>query len=599
MQKVQKGTHPDPLRLGSGQASTPTPFDWAQDRLRQAQGLRSARPGILSVAQAKSKEAAGWVLLFFRCRRAAATAIGAAVVTLMSVGGFALTSDHIHLVHQRDTLKAATDAASFATTRHWQQALRHLTDDDQIKAALLPMARRYILANIPENRRGQAESTLQVQLTLHHGTSMVDVNAAADLSDGLFFSGWMFNDDTPEIPTTMRVETRTERIESESGVIEVALALDVTGSMTRTISGRSSRSSGEDSRMTIVKRAAQDLIDILTATGSSVAIGVVPWDFRVRLDATTRTRWEDNSYAQYPTQRYYQNPYKASTQGEWQTLPATRPEAWNGCLDQRAISGDNPPGLSAALPATTPFYMAFYTPMLSLYNNRPSNNRSDHRVVAYECHGDDPHDTSQQETCYSDAAYWSNRSPQFECRTVSTSSYYTPAIMPLTTDIATVKSKIQGLQAKGKATNSTLGVAWGHRLLASSWRTVWGDDATHPVDQAEGVQKALVLLTDGEDNYPDTPGNVGAGSFSQGRKVIAARLNQACTATKNAGIKVFTIAAMQESRVGELGDALTACSSQADDPNGNYVFINNATSEDLEGAFRQIARQLVRFRRIY
>ena len=37
--------------------------------------------------------------------------------------------------------------------------------------------------------------------------------------------------------------------------------------------------------MTIVKRAAQDLTDILTASGSSVAIGVVPWDYRIRLDA--------------------------------------------------------------------------------------------------------------------------------------------------------------------------------------------------------------------------------------------------------------------------------------------------------------------------
>ena len=373
----------------------------------------------------------------------------------------------------------------------------------------------------------------------------------------------------------MRVETRTERTESGSGIIEVALALDVTGSMRQTISGQSGQwAQGEDSRMTIVKRAAQDLIDILTATGSPVAIGVVPWDFRVRLDAAMRTRWEDNSYAHYPTRRYYQNPYKASTQGEWQTLPATKPEAWSGCLDQRAISGDNPPGLSAALPATTPsatesFVMAFYTPMFSLYNNRPSNNRSDHRTVAYECHGDDPHDSSQQDICYSDATYWSHRSPQYECRTVSTSSYYTPAIMPLTTDIAAVKNKIQSLQTKGMATNSTLGVAWGHRLLASSWRTVWGAATTHPVDQAEGVQKALVLLTDGEDNYPDTAGNVGADGFSEGKKVIADRRNQACTAAKNAGIKVFTIAAMKESRVGDLGDALTKCSSQADDPDGN------------------------------
>ena len=107
--------------------------------------------------------------------------------------------------------------------------------------------------------------------------------------------------------------------------------------------------------MTIVKRAAQDLTDILTATGSSVAIGVVPWDFRVRLDATMRTRWEDNSWTHYPTQRYYQNPYKASTQGEWQTnFPPPGPKPGMAVSTSAAISGDNPPGLSAALPATTP-----------------------------------------------------------------------------------------------------------------------------------------------------------------------------------------------------------------------------------------------------
>ena len=55
---------------------------------------------------------------FVRCRRAAATALTAAVFTLMSVAGIALTSDHTHLVYQRDTLKAATDAACLAATRH-------------------------------------------------------------------------------------------------------------------------------------------------------------------------------------------------------------------------------------------------------------------------------------------------------------------------------------------------------------------------------------------------------------------------------------------------------------------------------------------------
>ena len=41
------------------------------------------------------------------------------------------------------------------------------------------------------------------------------------------------------------------------------------------------------------------------------------------------------------------------------------------------------------------------------------------------------------------------------------------------------------------------------RMLAPSWRTVWGDDA-HPVEPAETVTKALVLLTDGQNGaYSD------------------------------------------------------------------------------------------------
>ena len=50
-----------------------------------------------------------------------------------------------------------------------------------------------------------------------------------------------------------------------------------------------------------------------------------------------------------------------------------------------------------------------------------------------------------------------------------------------------------------------LGVTWARRMLAPSWRVVWGDE-THPVDPDEpGVVKALVLLTDGENWAGDRP----------------------------------------------------------------------------------------------
>ena len=74
--------------------------------------------------------------------------------------------------------------------------------------------------------------------------------------------------------------------------------------------------------------------------------------------------------------------------------------------------------------------------------------------------------------------------------------------MPLTTDINKINRKISNLSTGGSATYSTLGVVWGHRLLAPTWRTIWGD-AVHPVDTAPNVRKVLVLLTDGDDNHLD------------------------------------------------------------------------------------------------
>ena len=503
-------------------------------------------------------------------------------MTLMSIGGFALTSDHTHLVYQRDTLKAATDAASIAASRHWQQALGHLTDDDQIKAALRPIAERYILANIPGSRRGDAKATLQIALVLHHGAGMVDVGATADLSGGVIFMHWMLDEGTAEALKITEVETRTERIEAAGGITEVVLAIDNTGSMSGTLSGQGSG----DSRMTIVKRAAQDLVNTLVATGSPVAVGVVPWHYRVQFDQQTRTRWEDKSWAQYPTRRYYPNPHWGSwgdigrntnvgwypdphlvtAAGEWHDLP-DKPEAWRGCVDQRRMSGVDPPGVSTVLPEVEPFTMGFYSPTVGY--PRDSS-------ISFQCQ-------NGLTKCFDDPSHEKYDSwPQFNCDLAT--------IMPLTplttdTDTDTVKGKIASLTSGGSATYSTLGVVWGHRLLAPTWRDIWGD-ATHPMDQAEGVQKALVLLTDGDDNHLD-------------RDIVTEHRDNACTAAKNAGIRVFTIAAMDPSRVGELANDLELCSSQADDPGGKYVFVNNTTPEDLQGAFQQIAQQLSRFRRVY
>ena len=527
-------------------------------------------------------QAAGWVVPFVRCRRAAATALTAAVMTLMSVAGIALTSDHTHLVYQRDILKAGTDAATLATTRHLRTLGQNLSDED-VKAALLPIAQRYILANIPESRRERAAETLTMTLVSDRTAGTVDITAEADLG-GIIFGSWMYGNMVQGI----QVGSGTERIES---ITEVALAIDVTHSMNTLLS--ESRS-----RIEAVKTAAQDLVTALTQDGTA-AIGLVPWDYRVRLDLTTRTRWEDRGWAHYPAQRYYPlptyearppynrawypDPYRVESSGETHPLPS-KPEVWRGCVDQRNTSGPNPPGLSVALPTTEDplrFPMKMYSPV---YHKMDSDTNTS--AISFECAD------QYQNHCYSDSSHANYQLPQFSCPETL------PTISPLTTDSSEILEQIKNLQptsdkyaGNSPATYSALGVIWGHRLLAPTWRTIWGENAVHPIDPAtldqtqypEGVLKVLVLLTDGEDSHLSA-------------SVQENHFDTACTAAKNAGIKVFVVAAMRANET--LEDRLEQCSSQADDPTGTYVFVNNTTPEALRSAFQQIAQQFVRFRRV-
>ncbi len=83
-------------------------------------------------------------------------------------------------------------------------------------------------------------------------------------------------------------------------------------------------------------------------------------------------------------------------------------------------------------------------------------------------------------------------------------------------------------------------------MLDPAWRGVWGDPV-HPMDRTADVRKAIVLLTDGEDNHVSDAWR---------------HRRTGCTAAKDAGITVFTIAAMHPNHVGtRLAEELRKCSS--------------------------------------
>ena len=105
------------------------------------------------------------------------------------------------------------------------------------------------------------------------------------------------------------------------------------------------------------------------------------------------------------------------------------------------------------------------------------------------------------------------------------------------------------------------------------------------MDRTNGVQKVLVLLTDGQDNS---------------RRNAFRHRQAGCTAAKNAGVIVFTIAAMHPDNVGtSFAEELRTCSSATEDPDGTYVLVNNSTPERLREAFSDIVRQMVRLRRTH
>ena len=568
----------------------------------------------------------GWVVPFVRSRRAAATALTAAVMTLMSVAGFAFTSDHTHLVYQRDILKAGTDAATLATTRHLWTLDENLSTE-AVKTALMPIAERYILANIPESRRERATETLTITLVPNRAAGTVDITAQADLG-GIIFGSWMYGNmvqstrvgSLSELELADETTTSTTTPDTPSTpptpITELVLAIDSTGSMGQTVSGVDSgwackeklRQAGmpcdahwevcmeraeeagipcDESRMTIVKRAATQLVDTITAdTSRTVAVGLVPWHYRVKFDQATRTRWEDHSWAQYPTRRYYPNPHWRSWEkiprssnrgwfpdphlvtaaGEWHDVPAKGNKTWKGCVDQRRMSGTNPPGISAALPTVESFPMGFYSPAVAYPEDMP---------ISLQCDEEDPisnRPSGKKDECFTGTGHAAiyKQTPQFNCSIRE--------IVPLTTAIEDIRQKIDTLSDSGSATYSTLGVVWGHRLLAPAWRTIW-NDAVHPVNAASHVRKVLVLLTDGDDNHLAS-------------SIVRKHRSDACTAAKDAGIEIITVFAGDPSR--GLKDELEKCASpvgeDADEDATNSF--TGTTQEELEGAFETIGQRL-------
>ena len=556
-------------------------------------------------------------ILRFLCEtRAAATAMASVAVVVITVGASALVTDHKWLVDQRDVLKTAADAAGIAATLEMTRIInaQPTISDADLKAALEPVAQRYVelnLRHLSRERYAQAIATLVVEITPQRLQRTVDVSAEADLGGTILAHHVPMFESAAESQQIRAVSM----VESVTNPIEVVLAIDVSTSMDTLIDGRQacaycvsqqfldwfgsidSSLDPENRRIAIVKRAAAQLVGILGPSAEDrVAIGVVPWHTQVRLDSDAISEWTRQGWAKYPTRRVYGEPYVCNGTDCTppapieQTLASAAPEDWKGCLDTHRTGSV---GTRASVPDSSEFFTA------------PSSNAfaqgffTASQGAAYECLTPPLPADLNWFVCYHGRKYnrWNSNDadpddPQRECWDG------TPEILPLSTDAQTIVDAVDALAPIGNRTYSALGVLWGQSLLEHSWKDVWGDAGdVHPVDPAvresEGLRKAIVLLTDGEDTY------CGFGNEACEDSEVGISRTDACTAAKEAGTEIFVIAAMHPDRVSDaLGDSLRACSSESEESDVRYAFLNNSTPEDLIATFAEIANQLRTVRRI-
>ena len=361
-----------------------------------------------------------------------------------------------------------------------------------------------------------------------------------------------------------------------------------------------------DSRMEIVKRAALDLLDVLgaaaanTGDNAQLAIGVVPWHHMVRLGATARTKWKDSDWATFPTEHDYPHPPDgkgpaAPAHPVRQTLPAqgalgSRCRAWQGCLESRASGvarprSRRPTRSSCGFFSPVPSYSApsWYV-SFGCQNYRDGEaRRNGWRSAACYDWSRMTHQTDYNK-CYGGRAYSGSGGPDQD--PTAGRLFGDGRDPPPHHGARGGEDGGAGTRPALGATNSSLAVTWAERLLTPEWRETWGGE-THPMAPRGGTDAEegwLVLLTDGEDNHPDT----GAAD---------ARRSAACNRDQGRGGAGVHDRGDAPERA--LGGQLRACSSQSDDPGGTYAFVNNATREKLAQAFREIGRQLVVMRRVY
>jgi Flp pilus assembly protein TadG len=413
---------------------------------------------------------------------------------------------------------------------------------------------RFFFANIPADFMGATVHPPAIEVSANSETITLVANA--------------------ELPSTftrvlgleeMNVQARTVVRRANRG-LELILSLDSTGSMEA------------DNKIGKLKSAANNLLDILYGendTAEKLYVGVVPYTTAVNI-GPARTAWLTG--------------YNPS---------AYNNVSWRGCVEARPYPYEE--NQADVTPSAQPFAPYFYE---TTYNKSWYYN-------GYRVSNSYTSDNSW--TAGTASSSHTGKGPNKYCQLASRAQ-----ILPLQDSKSKAKAAIDAMDADSVGTLTNVGLSWAWRMLSTTWRGLWGGDTpvTMPLDyNTPGMDKALILLTDGLTNMPAGGGQSGCrsgpgpcpfpygaytafGRLSEGRlgtvkkseadEVLNTRILETCTAIKAQNVKVYTI-------VLDTADTMVQ-NLFRDCATGPEYYYNSPTANDLAGVFQKIALQLSQLR---
>ncbi len=434
-----------------------------------------------------------------RWNRRGNIAIITALMAIPMVGMVGIATDGTRAWLLRSRLLTALDAAALAGARNIN--LPPAQRDNEVRSMFWTNYRPLGLPALsPPPGAGQPTIGYLDAVTTLDEPAVVDANTLRVSA-------------TARLPTTFsRVLGIDELTVRGSAVVrradlgmEVALVLDVTGSMDTNCTTPSNRTTADcgvtpvprapgqtvtarNNNMDLLRVAAADLVNILYGDRDTVTglwVSVVPYTTAVNV-GPSRTSWL-TAEAQANLGAMYQ------------------PTTWRGCVESRVGLAGQPANGDQRdyTPAEVPFQPFYFRSTLGLYRLNgvvvPGDNDWDRKLWNAS--------TTGGNAITEDWQYWrgnNNVGPNLGCP-------QTP-MLPLTASKTTVLDTIQSLRPTFRSgTAASAGLQMGWAALSPRWRSTWnlgpppsGQSTSLPLDyNTRFIRKVLVMMTDGQNSLHD------------------------------------------------------------------------------------------------